>query len=95
MEKVYLVIREKGIHTDGFSYYESEEMILGARGTQEEASAFLKKAGKHFHPEEDPIRGTYDFDTKNEVSLIYKIDEALEDTFIVKCMTIGKDGDLI
>lgn len=96
MDKVYLVIREKGTHTDEKTYYESETTILGARDNKEDAAAYLKKVVKHFYPNDNPIRGTYDYENKLDTSYVFRIDdEGLEDNFWIKAMDIGEKGDII
>ena len=50
MGKVYLVLREKGIHTDNKTYYESETTICGARDTPEEA--FYVRCDDELNPPE-------------------------------------------
>ena len=93
MGKVYLVLREKGIHTDNKTYYESETTICGARDTPEEASDLLKDVVKKYHPNEDAIRGTYDTEIKRDTSFTFWLDDGLEDSFWIKMMISCKEGD--
>ena len=93
METVYLVMREKGIHTDGKTYYEAESTICGIRASRKEASNLMKKVVKKFHPEETAIRGIYDSEMKIDTAYVFRMDEGLEDSFWIKTMTIGPEGD--
>lgn len=93
MEKIYLVMREKGIHTDGRTYYEAETSIMGIRNSMEEASKLLGKVVKKYHPEDKPSQGTYNFELNIDTSHIYRLDEGLTDSFWIKPMIIGPEGD--
>ena len=92
-ENVYLVLREKGIHTDGKTYCESETTILGLRKTKDEATDLLQKVCRKFHPEDKPKCGTYDWNTGKDTYVAYSMDEGLEDAFWVRKMMIGEKGD--
>ena len=93
MEKVYLVMREKGIHTDGKTYYEAETSIMGARSTLEDAGKLLEKVVKKYHPEDKPSQGIYNFEWDIDTGHIYRLDEGLTDNFWIKSMAIGPEGD--
>ena len=93
MEKIYLVLREKGTHTDNKTYYESETTICGVREDPSEASDLLKDVVKKYHPDETAIRGTYDMDTKLDTSMTFWMEDGLEDSFWIKTMLIGPEGD--
>lgn len=92
-ESIYLVLREKGIHTDGKTYCESETTILGLRKEKDEATDLLKKVCKKFHPYDQPKCGTYDLKTGKDTYVAYQLDEELEDAFWVRKMVIGEKGD--
>lgn len=93
MENIYLVLREKGIHTDNKTYYESETTICGSREDSIEASELLKNVVKKYHPDEKAVRGTYDMDTKRDTSFSFLMEDGLEDAFWIKTILIGKEGD--
>ena len=92
-DKVYLVMREKGIHTDGHTYYEAETAVMGIRHTIEDAVVLLGKVLKKYHPEDKPSSGIYNPDNGLETGYFYKLEEGLSDNFWVKPMKIGESGD--
>lgn len=92
-EKFYLVMREKGIHTDGHTYYEAETTIMGARGSMEDACKLLEKVVKKYHSEDKPSQGTYSYEVKMDTSHIYRLEDGLTDSFWIKSMIVGPEGD--
>ena len=93
-EKIYLVMREKGIHTDGKTYYEAETSVLGVRSTPDDAGKLLEKVIKKYHPEDKPYQGIYNKELDMNTGHVYKIDEGLTDSFWIRSMIIGPEGDL-
>lgn len=81
MDYVYIIMRQKGVRSDGY-YYESETTIIGIRNTPEEAALLLQAAATCFHDCERPSYGEYD--TYGDTKIVYHIAEDLEDCFWIE-----------
>lgn len=92
-QKVYLIMREKGTHTDGFSYYEAETTVLGARNTLEEAADILDHVIRKYHGDDRPSEGIYNFEKRRNTSYIFRMEDGLSDHFWIKTQIIGRGGD--
>ena len=88
MNRVYIVMRENGIDTDGH-YYESSTSIIGVRETPEEAADLLKAATIAWHGEEKPDHGIYDEYGDKKVTYANGCD--LWDTFWIEEMAMPGD----
>lgn len=67
---VYLVMREKGLRTDGY-YYESNTSIIAGTKDPDKAAKLLKEATVKEHGDTKPYRGEYNAhgDSKMEFEL--------------------------
>lgn len=81
MDYVYIIMRRKGIRSDGY-YYESETTIIGIRNTPEEAALLLQAAAICFHDDEKPSYGEYN--KYGDTKIVYDIVEDLEDCFWIE-----------
>lgn len=88
MNRIYIVMREKGTATDGY-YYESDTSIIGVRETPKEAADLLKAATIAWCGEETPYSGTYDEYGDNRVTYANGCD--LWDTFWIEEMSMPSD----
>ena len=76
----YIVMREKGIRTDGY-YYESDTTILGVKGSMEKAQDLLQRAVQKYHSDEKPIHGRYN--QTGDIEMAFG-DSELEDRFWIE-----------
>lgn len=91
--KVYVVMRENGIRSDGY-YYESDTHIIGGREKKEDAIDLLQQAAKMLHPNEKPIRGTFDQYGNTQLVFDNGADD-LEDKFWIYELVTSKIGDCL
>lgn len=80
-KKIYVIMRERGIRSDGY-YYESDTSIIGLRDTPEEAAKLLKNIALKFHKNEKPCMGTYN--EYGDTRIEYQISADLSDIFWIE-----------
>lgn len=89
--KVYIVMREEGIRSDGY-YYESDTKIIGGRETPEEAAKLLHEAVLRAHPNEQPSSGRYNQYGDTSMTFDYGVDD-LQDRFWIQELYLSSADD--
>lgn len=84
--RVYVITRDRGIHSDGF-YYEKATSIIGIFEKEKEACEMLVKISDAIYPNTKPIRGAYN--ETGETERIYHICDDLVDEFRIEEIVIG------
>lgn len=89
---VYIVMREKGIRSDGY-YDETRTTIIGVRDDPKKAAELLKTAVHKYHPdpEDKPIEGAWD--QYGDTLLVYPLSDQY-DRFWIEVMMDEVDDNL-
>ena len=81
MEKIYLIMREKGLRTDGY-YYESETSVIAATNEPAKAAQLLADTVRKEHTEDELRSGKYNIYGDTEV--VFEISCELCDRFWIE-----------